>query len=137
MIIGIIGWIVLCILSGMAANGKGKSFWDYFFLSLLLSPFIGFIAVLIAKEDRKIIEEKAVASGDSKKCPFCAELIKSEAILCRYCGKDQPEKEIEMDISEVTKDETRFECSICHNIYDKSEPECPRCSGNSPIKLVI
>ncbi len=31
------------------------------------------------------------SSEQTRVCPYCAEIIKSEARVCRYCGKDIPE----------------------------------------------
>ena len=84
----IVVWVALCFVAGAIASKKGRSSVGFFFLSLVLSPLIGIIAALIAKPNEEKVEKSKIAEGNSKKCPFCAEIIKAEAKVCRYCGRE-------------------------------------------------
>jgi hypothetical protein len=86
-----VAWIGFSVLVGAYANTKGRSFLGFTVLSLIISPLLGLIVALLFKANPDAVEARAVASGAQKKCPFCAELIKSEARVCRFCGRELPD----------------------------------------------
>ena len=58
-----------------------------FILSLLLSPIIGFIIVLLSPAEVKVvIANNSDSLGPLKTCPDCAEDVKEAARKCKHCG---------------------------------------------------
>lgn len=79
-------WIICAIASGIVGHSKSRPI-----LGWVLGIFLGFVGLIITAllpTNQKRKEIIAVKSGDLKKCPSCCELIKNDAVVCRYCGKE-------------------------------------------------
>ena len=110
-IFGFLLYFAACTLVAIVASKRGRSWWMFGGISLLagfplvvlvsraggsgaaagtvafLAPLIGFVIALASKSGPQL----AVQNGDFggyKKCPFCAESVRKEAIKCKHCGSE-------------------------------------------------
>lgn len=85
-----IGALIIGLIPAFIAQSKGRSFvlwWIYGALMFIMAlPHS-----LIMKADQQAIERRQLSEG-MKKCYFCAEIIKKDAVVCRCCGRDLAEK---------------------------------------------
>ncbi len=87
--------VAFAVLSGIVANNKNRDPVKWGIIGLLFGLF-GFIAVIAVSTVK-----------NEKKCPACAEHIKVEARVCKHCGYEFSDEEVERRIAEDSEDSNR------------------------------
>lgn len=123
-------FIYFCHLVADYAQKNGLTYSPIFLLGVITTPVISFIVTLIMASNAKKVQNEYPSCNHDRKCPFCAEYIKMEAVICRFCNRDLPAyiKPIETAIIEPEPVVIYpYECRRCGLRYKDEEIGCPEC----------
>lgn len=84
----LIAWIVGTIIAATIASNRNVSIGLVILLSILFSPVIGVLVACLMTPEARSAAVNAAATVREKKCPQCAEMVKKEAVICRFCRYD-------------------------------------------------
>lgn len=94
-------WFACGIAAGTIASNKGRSGCGWFALGLLFGPFALLFAA-VAGRDEASLAARDLDSGAARKCPFCAEPVRAEAVLCKHCRQPlTPAPRAEKPVSDI------------------------------------
>lgn len=79
--------VLIGLLPAYIARSKGRSFGLWWLYGAMIF-IVALPHALLMKKDDKSLEQEQLRSGGMKKCPHCAELVKTEATVCRFCNRE-------------------------------------------------
>ena len=147
----IIYGIAFGILSSLAVKNKNRDQSGWFIIGFLFGVFGLVAAVLVDKiDDSDNISQKSEdfePNKITKKCPDCAESIKLEANVCRFCqyrfSEEEVAKQIELEKEkhklEVTKSSSssQWQCRNCFRFNPFNLSSCDFCKAKKPDDFII
>jgi hypothetical protein len=122
--------MILGLIPAYIAKGKGYSFAKWWiFGTLLFIPALVRIIMFVKQRD------VPASSSGQKKCPYCAEIVKKEAVICRFC-----QNKLAADTN-LTGASSRHRymsngdwvCSQCDELNSSSMPECKKCGTTTQV----
>jgi hypothetical protein len=75
-------YVFVCHRIAVAAERKGRSYVAWLAIALLTSPILAGIIVA------SMAATQPAVGGELSPCPRCAEPIRAQAQVCRFCGQE-------------------------------------------------
>lgn len=79
---------VLALIPAHIAEKKGRDFANWWLFGTFFW-LVALICAVVIEPDRAALDRTAAAQG-LRRCPYCAEFVRPEAVVCRFCGYDVP-----------------------------------------------
>jgi len=80
-------WLIMAGVVAIIAHAKGRGALGWFLYGFVIWP-IALVHILVTTASQQSLDERALASGERVRCPYCAEIIRREAKVCPHCQRD-------------------------------------------------